>query len=30
MARNGVVEQLPDGIAIKDKRALEQIAADPR
>lgn len=30
MARNGVVEQLPDGISIKDKRALEQIAADPR
>ena len=30
MARNGVVEQLPDGIAIMDKRALEQIAADPR
>jgi CRP/FNR family transcriptional regulator len=30
MARNGVVEQLPEGIAITDKRALEQIAADPR
>lgn len=29
-AQNGVVEQLPDGIAIKDKRALEQIAADTR
>ncbi|MBO6882932.1 MAG: Crp/Fnr family transcriptional regulator [Marivita sp.] len=29
-AEKGVVEQLPDGIAIKDKRALEQIAADPR
>ncbi|MCR9110505.1 Crp/Fnr family transcriptional regulator [Marivita sp. XM-24bin2] len=30
MARNGVVAQLPDGIAIKDRRALEQIAADAR
>ncbi|SHH80127.1 Crp/Fnr family transcriptional regulator [Marivita hallyeonensis] len=29
-ARKGVVEQLPDGIAIREKRALEQIAADPR
>jgi CRP/FNR family transcriptional regulator, anaerobic regulatory protein len=30
MAQKGIVEQLSDGIAIKDKRALEQIAADPR
>lgn len=30
MAQNGVVEQLADGIALKDKRALEQIAADTR
>ena len=29
-AEKGMVEQMPDGIAIKDKRALEQIAADPR
>ena len=30
MAQKGIVEQLSDGIAIRDKRALEQIAADPR
>lgn len=29
-AKKGIVEQLPDGIAIREKRALEQIAADPR
>ncbi len=29
-ADKGMVEQMADGIAIKDKRALEQIAADPR
>lgn len=30
MAQKGIVEQLSDGIAIRDRRALEQIAADPR
>jgi CRP/FNR family transcriptional regulator len=30
LARNGLVEQLSDGIAIRDRRGLEQIAAEPR